>query len=82
MHRIRYTLATNWLQEPRCKAMQRTQTPRVVSKLSKFEQVASDPESMRQWKRFQRIILLPERDQRAVIRLINSLTGTATEAHD
>jgi hypothetical protein len=36
---------------------------------------------MRQWKRFQRITLLPERDQRAVIRLINSLTGTA-EAHD
>ncbi|HUV68349.1 MAG TPA: helix-turn-helix transcriptional regulator [Terracidiphilus sp.] len=48
---------------------------------SKFEQVTSDPESMRQWKRFQRIALLPERDQRAVIRLINSLTGTA-EAHD
>jgi len=48
---------------------------------SKFEHVTSDPESMRQWKRFQRIALLPERDQRAVIRLINSLTGTA-EAHD
>jgi transcriptional regulator with XRE-family HTH domain len=48
---------------------------------SKFEQVTSDPESMRQWKRFQRIALLPKRDQRAVIRLINSLTGTA-EAHD
>jgi hypothetical protein len=49
---------------------------------SKFEQVTSDPDSMRQWKRFQRIILLPERDQRAVIRLINSLTGIAAEAHD
>ena len=38
---------------------------------SKFEQVTSDPESMRLWKRFQRMTLLPERDQRAVIRLIN-----------
>jgi transcriptional regulator with XRE-family HTH domain len=48
---------------------------------SKFEQVTNDPESMRQWKRFQRITLLPERDQRAVIRLINSLTGmTGSEA--
>jgi transcriptional regulator with XRE-family HTH domain len=42
---------------------------------SKFERVASDPEKQRLWKRFQRITLLPERDQRAVIRLINSLTG-------
>jgi transcriptional regulator with XRE-family HTH domain len=50
---------------------------------SKFEQVTGDPESMRLWKRFQRITLLPERDQRAVIRLINSLTGaTGADAHD
>ena len=50
---------------------------------SKFERVTSDPEKQRQWKRFQRITLLPQRDQRAVIRLINSLTGVVgTEAHD
>src|SRR5271156_1511134 len=50
---------------------------------SKLEQVTSDPESMRLWKRFQRITRLPERDQRAVIRLINSLTGAVgAEAHD
>ena len=48
---------------------------------SRFERVTSDPEKQRLWKRFQRITLLPERDQRAVIRLINSLTGTV-EAHD
>jgi transcriptional regulator with XRE-family HTH domain len=49
---------------------------------SGFERVASDPEKQRLWKRFQRITLLPERDQKAVIRLINSLTGTAgNEAH-
>jgi transcriptional regulator with XRE-family HTH domain len=44
---------------------------------SNFERVASDPEKQRLWKRFQRIALLPERDQKAVIRLINSLSGTA-----
>lgn len=50
---------------------------------SQFERVANDPEKQRLWKRFQRIALLPERDQRAVIRLINSLTGTAViEARD
>ncbi|MEO6805328.1 MAG: helix-turn-helix transcriptional regulator [Edaphobacter sp.] len=50
---------------------------------SKFERVASDPEKQRLWKRFQRITLLPERDQRAVMRLISSLTGTAgAEVHD
>jgi transcriptional regulator with XRE-family HTH domain len=49
---------------------------------SGFERVASDPEKQRLWKRFQRITMLPERDQKAVIRLINSLTGTAgAEAH-
>jgi len=34
-----------------------------------------DPELRRIWKRFQRIMTLPERDQRAVIRLINSLAS-------
>ncbi|MDE3106065.1 MAG: hypothetical protein KGK08_12900 [Acidobacteriota bacterium] len=50
---------------------------------SKFERVASDLEKQRLWRRFLRIALLPERDQRAVIRLLNSLTGaTGVEAHD
>lgn len=34
-----------------------------------------DPEARRQWKRFQMISTLPERDQKAVIRLINSLVA-------
>jgi len=42
--------------------------------LSKFEQLYSDPESRRLWKRFQQMAELPEKDQRAVIRLINSLS--------
>ena len=33
----------------------------------------TDPKLRRTWKRFRRIMTLPERDQRAVIRLINSL---------
>jgi transcriptional regulator with XRE-family HTH domain len=52
--------------------------PREVSKL---EQLHSDPESRRLWKRFQQMAELPEKDQRAVIRLINSLsTVRASEA--
>jgi transcriptional regulator with XRE-family HTH domain len=32
-----------------------------------------DPETKRLWKKFQQLLSLPEKDQRAVIRLINSL---------
>lgn len=34
------------------------------------------PENRRLWKRFQRMESLPERDQRAVLRLINSLSAS------
>jgi transcriptional regulator with XRE-family HTH domain len=34
-----------------------------------------DPETKRLWRRFQQLLSLPEKDQRAVIRLINSLVG-------
>lgn len=34
-----------------------------------------DPETRRLWKRFQVVTQLPEKDQRAVIRLINSLAA-------
>lgn len=37
--------------------------------------VEEDSEARRQWKRFQMISTLPERDQKAVIRLINSLVA-------
>ena len=36
----------------------------------------SDPETKRLWKKFQQIRTLPDKDQRAVIRLINSLVQT------
>ena len=34
-----------------------------------------DPELRRFWKRFQQLMTLPEKDQRAVIRLVNSLVA-------
>jgi transcriptional regulator with XRE-family HTH domain len=36
---------------------------------------AEDPETRRLWKKFQQVSELPDKDQRAVIRLINSLAG-------
>lgn len=41
----------------------------------KVAPVEEDSEARRQWKRFQMISTLPERDQKAVIRLINSLVA-------
>ncbi|HVT05229.1 MAG TPA: helix-turn-helix transcriptional regulator [Thermoanaerobaculia bacterium] len=35
-----------------------------------------DPETRRLWKKFQLVSTLPDKDQRAVIRLINSLAGS------
>jgi len=37
----------------------------------------NSPEQRRLWKRFQRMESLPEKDQRAVIRLINSLVASS-----
>jgi len=36
---------------------------------------SEDPETRRLWRKFQQVSALPEKDQRAVIRLINSLAG-------
>jgi hypothetical protein len=41
----------------------------------RVERVREDPEARRQWKKFQMISTLPERDQKAVVRLINSLVA-------
>jgi transcriptional regulator with XRE-family HTH domain len=41
----------------------------------KVERIGEDPEARRQWKRFQMSAAVPERDQKAVIRLINSLVA-------
>lgn len=39
-----------------------------------------DPETKRFWKKFQQLLSLPEKDPRAVIRLINSLVGSRDDA--
>jgi transcriptional regulator with XRE-family HTH domain len=44
----------------------------------KTERVEDDAETRRLWKRFQMVAHLPEKDQRAVIRLINSLAAVST----
>ncbi len=41
----------------------------------KATRAKEDPEVRRLWKKFQQIMLLPEKDKRAVIRLVNSLVG-------
>jgi transcriptional regulator with XRE-family HTH domain len=42
-------------------------------KTAKVTSEKEDPEVRRVWKKFQQIASLPDKDQRAVIRLINSL---------
>lgn len=48
-------------------------------KAPKVERIDSDPETRRLWKRFQQIVALPEKDQRAVIRLISSLVSMGAQ---
>ena len=49
--------------------------------VSKFEPLHSDPESRRLWKKSQQMASLPQKDQRAVIRLINSLVASSGNGH-
>ena len=44
----------------------------------RVERAKDDPEARRHWKKFQLISTLPERDRKAVVRLINSLVATST----
>ena len=39
------------------------------------QQPKDDPETRRLWKKFQQVLELPEKDRRAVIRLVNSLVA-------
>jgi hypothetical protein len=40
-----------------------------------------DPEIRRVWKKFQQLLTLPEKDQRAVIRLVNSLVAARSNGN-
>jgi transcriptional regulator with XRE-family HTH domain len=42
----------------------------------KVDHLEDDAETRRLWRRFQQIASLPDRDQRAVIRLVNSLVAS------
>jgi transcriptional regulator with XRE-family HTH domain len=57
------------------KALKVTTDEMLGVKPPRVERVHDDPEARRQWKRFQMISTLPERDQKAVVRLINSLVA-------
>jgi transcriptional regulator with XRE-family HTH domain len=45
----------------------------------RVEHVNEDSEARRMWKRFQRVATLPERDRKAIIRLVNSLITNSSE---
>lgn len=45
-------------------------------KIPKIDHLNDDTESRRLWRRFRQMAALPDRDQRAVIRLINSLVSS------
>ena len=64
--------STRPLNSPSCSNRRAFTLPRTPPKV---ERVKEDPEARRQWKTFQMISTLPERDQKAVARLINSLVA-------
>jgi transcriptional regulator with XRE-family HTH domain len=45
----------------------------------RVERVNDDSEARRMWKRFQLVATLPERDQKAIIRLVNSLIASSSD---
>jgi transcriptional regulator with XRE-family HTH domain len=45
----------------------------------RVERVNDDSEARRMWKRFQLVSALPERDRKAIIRLVNSLIANSTD---
>jgi transcriptional regulator with XRE-family HTH domain len=57
------------------KALRVTTDELLGVKAIKADSRSEDPETRRLWKKFQQVADLPEKDQRAVIRLINSLSG-------
>jgi len=44
--------------------------------------LTDDPEARRLWKKFQQVMTLPEKDRRAIIRLVNSLVTAKAPAKD
>jgi transcriptional regulator with XRE-family HTH domain len=59
------------------KALQVSTDEPLGVKPPKVERLNGDAETRRLWKRFQQVTSLPEKDQKAVIRLINSLVSVS-----
>lgn len=53
-----------------------------VKRIRPVASLADDPETRRLWKKFQQVMALPEKDRRAVIRLVNSLVTAKAHAKD
>jgi hypothetical protein len=62
-------------QEARARALKVTADELLGLKAPKVERIDDDPETRPLWKRFQMVSTLPEKDRRAVIRLVNSLVS-------
>lgn len=62
------------------KALEVTTDELLGVKPPKIERLHDDSETRRLWRRFQHVATLPERDQKAVIRLINSLATVGAAA--
>jgi transcriptional regulator with XRE-family HTH domain len=62
------------------KALEVTTDELLGVKPPKVERLNDDSGTRRLWKRFQHVATLPERDQKAVIRLINSLATVGAAA--
>jgi hypothetical protein len=60
---------------------QRRRSPRTQAACA-AAQAQGNPETKRLWKKFQQLLSLPEKDQHAFIRLINSLVGTKSDDAD
>jgi len=53
-----------------------------VKRIRMAASLADDPEARRLWKKFQQVMELPEKDRRAVIRLVNSLVTAKAASKD
>jgi len=61
------------------KALQVTTNELLGVKPPRVERVNYDSEARRMWKRFQLVSALPERDRKAIIRLVNSLIANSAD---
>ena len=53
-----------------------------IKRIRPVASMTDDPEARRLWKKFLQVMELPEKDRRAVIRLVNSLVTAKAHAKD